>query len=163
MGIFTKILGGAIKPLAEVGGKISGHFAATKQAKIESALQIAKAKTDYKLAKLQAKTQRVLTKEQNDATYDMQVLRNREHTYADEFLIASMMLIFFMHFVTYTQPYMRSGWQAMGYDGEIVHTDARPADVIRHMACTAAAEALIGEVAPTPLEEGLRRTIAWHS
>ncbi len=52
--------------------------------------------------------------------------------------------------------------QAMGYDGEIVYEPARPADVRRHCAGVAHARAVLGEVAPTPLAQGLARTVSWY-
>ncbi len=52
--------------------------------------------------------------------------------------------------------------EVMGYRGEIVHADPRPADVRRHCADVTRARALIGEVARTSLAEGLRRTVDWY-
>ena len=80
-------------------------------------LEVIQAKIDFKVAKFQAKANRLLVKESNDASYDMQVLRNREHSYADEFLIGMMVLLFMMHFIPMMQPYMVEGWAAMGYTG----------------------------------------------
>lgn len=50
----------------------------------------------------------------------------------------------------------------VAYDGGIEYQPTRPADVRRHCAGVEAARALIGEVAPTPLEAGLAKTIAWY-
>jgi len=52
--------------------------------------------------------------------------------------------------------------RAMGYQGEIVHAPARVADVRRHRADVAKAEELIGKVARTDLDNGLRRTVDWY-
>ncbi len=52
--------------------------------------------------------------------------------------------------------------QAMGYDGEIVYEPARPADVRRHCAGVGRARAVLGEIAPTPLAQGLARTVSWY-
>lgn len=51
---------------------------------------------------------------------------------------------------------------ALDYTGEIDWQPQRTADVRRHMAGVEKAEAMIGEVAPTQLEDGLRKTIAWY-
>lgn len=51
---------------------------------------------------------------------------------------------------------------ALGYKGEIDRQPARPADVRRHLAGVEKARALIGEVAPTRLEEGLSTTVEWY-
>jgi UDP-glucose 4-epimerase len=50
----------------------------------------------------------------------------------------------------------------LDWDGGIAQEPARPADVLRHCAGVARAEALVGPLATTPLEEGLRSTVAWY-
>lgn len=52
--------------------------------------------------------------------------------------------------------------RVMGYGGEIRYDTARVADVKRHLSGVERARGLIGEVAPTSLEEGLRRTVEWY-
>ncbi|MCG8544525.1 MAG: GDP-mannose 4,6-dehydratase [Alphaproteobacteria bacterium] len=51
---------------------------------------------------------------------------------------------------------------ALGYSGEIDWRPARTADVRRHLAGVDKARALIGEVAPTKLEDGLLKTVEWY-
>jgi UDP-glucose 4-epimerase len=50
----------------------------------------------------------------------------------------------------------------LGYEGEIDWRPERTADVRRHMAGVAKAVATIGPLAPTRLEDGLKRTIDWY-
>ncbi|MBC7952307.1 MAG: GDP-mannose 4,6-dehydratase [Rhodospirillaceae bacterium] len=50
----------------------------------------------------------------------------------------------------------------VAYDGDIDYLPTRPADVRRHWAGVDAATALIGDVAPTQLDVGLAKTIAWY-
>lgn len=50
----------------------------------------------------------------------------------------------------------------LGWNGEIQHAPARPADVRRHCADVRAAAAVIGELAPTPLDDGLASTVKWY-
>jgi UDP-glucose 4-epimerase len=50
-----------------------------------------------------------------------------------------------------------------GYSGEILHAPPRVADVRRHRADVARAEALLGPVARTELREGLEQTYGWHA
>jgi UDP-glucose 4-epimerase len=50
----------------------------------------------------------------------------------------------------------------LGWEGGIDHQPARAADVLRHCAGVARAEALIGPLATTPLAEGLARTVDWY-
>ncbi|MEO6317250.1 MAG: NAD-dependent epimerase/dehydratase family protein [Acidimicrobiales bacterium] len=49
-----------------------------------------------------------------------------------------------------------------GWTGPIERAPARPADVRRHCADVALAEAAIGPIATTSLEEGLAETVAWY-
>ena len=50
----------------------------------------------------------------------------------------------------------------MGWSAGIEHAPARPADVRRHCASVARAEAIIGAISVTPLEEGLAKTVDWY-
>lgn len=50
----------------------------------------------------------------------------------------------------------------LGYEGEIERLPARAADVRRHCAAVGRAEALIGTIATTPLDDGLRATVEWY-
>lgn len=52
--------------------------------------------------------------------------------------------------------------EIMGYRGEIRYGAARPADVRRHCAGVSEAVRLIGDPAPTPLADGVRRTVDWY-
>jgi hypothetical protein len=83
----------------------------------------AKAKHEVKLAKLDAKKSRFEAEAKlehkrldQEADYDMQVLKNRENSFADEIIIAVWMVIFIAHFIPALQPYMAGGWKAMGYE-----------------------------------------------
>lgn len=113
MAIWSALAGSIVKGVSGFVERRQEH------AKIKTAgkLKIASAKIEFKVAKWQARATRLAAKESNDASYDMQVLKNREHSYADEFLIGMMMLLFLMHFVPVMQPYMVKGWAAMGYSG----------------------------------------------
>lgn len=50
----------------------------------------------------------------------------------------------------------------LGYTGDIDWQPQRTADVRRHMAGVDKAKAMIGEVAPTRLEDGLLKTVEWY-
>ncbi len=52
--------------------------------------------------------------------------------------------------------------RVMHYSGDIRHEQARKADVMRHCADIAKAKALIGDIATTTLEDGLRKTVDWY-
>ena len=51
---------------------------------------------------------------------------------------------------------------ALGYTGEIDWQPARTADVRRHLAGVEKVKEMIGDIAPTRLEDGLLRTIDWY-
>lgn len=50
----------------------------------------------------------------------------------------------------------------LGWRGPVEHRPGRPADVHRHVADVSRAEGLIGPIATTPLEVGLRYTADWY-
>lgn len=52
--------------------------------------------------------------------------------------------------------------KAMGYDGEIVYTEQRTADVRRHISDSSKFDALLGGLNITPLGEGIARTVTWY-
>ncbi len=107
----SAIIGGVAKMGAELGSAYFAH----KTAKEGGKLKIAQGKIDLKMAKISGQIARVKQKETNDTDYDMQVLRNRQTTWADEILILVTISIWLMHFIPDTQPYMADGWAAMGY------------------------------------------------
>ena len=59
-------------------------------------------------------------------------------------------------------PLVRTVAELAGWNGPIEEAPARPADVRRHCADVTRAEAVIGPIATTPLEEGLATTVAWY-
>jgi UDP-glucose 4-epimerase len=50
----------------------------------------------------------------------------------------------------------------LGWQGVIEQRPARLADVARHCADVSRAEALLGPLRVTPLDDGLAHTVAWH-
>lgn len=109
--------GGLIGKVVDGVATVTTSYNARKQAKQEGAVTLAMKKMELKFAKIERKIGVVRQKEQNDSDYDMQVLRNRQTTWADEVLIVITLGIWLMHFIPQTQPYMASGWEAMGYNG----------------------------------------------
>lgn len=86
-------------------------------ADIKGRVEIHEAKKDLKLAKIKAETEQVAQESEQASNYDMQVLRNRAKSPTDDILIASYIVLYAAHFIPATQPYMLSGWKAMGYQG----------------------------------------------
>ena len=85
-------------------------------ARLDNKTKIIQAKGELTLARINAKREQVEKSEKNDKDYDMQVLRNRNNTWADEALIVMWIIVFAAHFVPHTQNYMAGGWAAMGYN-----------------------------------------------
>ncbi|WP_394131646.1 hypothetical protein [Shewanella maritima] len=96
---------------------LTGGYRERKRIAAENAADIAKAEISQKIAKINAKTERLKQRESNDNDYDMQVLQNRRDSLMDEIVIGVFLCLFLMHFVPALQPYMTGGWLAMGYDG----------------------------------------------
>lgn len=57
---------------------------------------------------------------------------------------------------------MRVICEQLGYKGEILYQEGRKADVKRHCAGIGQATALMGSVAITGIEEGIRQTVDWY-
>ena len=51
---------------------------------------------------------------------------------------------------------------ALGVQTDVIHAPARPGDVRRHCAAMERAAAILGFDARTPLDDGLRETVAWY-
>ncbi|MDO6426219.1 hypothetical protein Q4489_04305 [Thalassotalea sp. 1_MG-2023] len=113
MGFFTKILDFFTAPIAD----LTGSYRERKRIAAEMAAEVATAEVKLKLAKINAKASREENKENNDISYDMQVLINRSETFMDGFIILVVFSIWIAHFIPGLQPIMAEGWRAMGYKG----------------------------------------------
>ena len=107
------ILGGLGKSIVDGVSGWANRRAERKAVQAKGKIEIQQAKIAFKVAKWQSRERQVLAKEENDASYDMQVLRNRDKTWADELIIIVFYAIFLMHFIPVTQPYMLEGWEAL--------------------------------------------------
>lgn len=92
-----------------------GSWSARKEVAAKSAARIAEAKVDFKVAKFEARAERERRELSMDGDYDMMVLKNKDRTFADEIVIGTFLTTYAAHFIPKTQPYMASGWSAMGY------------------------------------------------
>ena len=104
-----------IGPIMKLGTSLASDWSARKTVKEQSKILIAEKEVDLKIAKIDAAIKRQTTELARDNDYDMQVLRNRDKTYADEAIIFLWFAVFIAHFLPYTQPYMAEGWSSMGY------------------------------------------------
>ena len=113
MSLLTSIFSFFTNPIAD----LTGGYRERKRIASEMAAQIATAECNLRLAKFKAEENRLISTENNDTDYDMQVLKNRKNTYMDEIIITFFLTLFAMHFLPSTQPIMLQGWVAMGYKG----------------------------------------------
>ncbi len=113
MSLLKSIIAFFTNPIAD----FTGSYRERKRIASEMAASIATAEGNLKIARLTAETNRLISTENNDTDYDMQVLKNRKNTYMDEIIITFFLVLFAMHFFKQTQPIMQSGWLAMGYQG----------------------------------------------
>ena len=106
--------------IASIGKKVytkyneaSERATKLKTMKAEGKFKIEKAKLDFKLAKLNAESERIEKESELDATYDVMALRQKKHTYVDEFIAVSVFGMLFLTFIPQTQETMNRGWQAL--------------------------------------------------
>ena len=108
MNIFG-LIGSIVKPVT----KVFQTDAKTKQIKVEGKHKIEQAKIDLEVAKLTAQSKKEARQYEGDMSYDMQVLKNRRETIADEVIIFGFCLILLLTFVPATQGAMGIGWKAL--------------------------------------------------
>ncbi|WP_299002336.1 hypothetical protein [uncultured Shewanella sp.] len=113
MGIFTSILNFFTNPIAD----LAGSYRERKRLAAESAKMLVDAEIKLKISKLEAKARRFEQTANNDADYDMQVLKNRNESLMDNFIIIIFSALLIAHFISTLQPYIAKGWLAMGYRG----------------------------------------------
>lgn len=114
--------------IAEFAGQIVGRYQARKKAKQAAAARIEQNRADLEVTRIEAEIARAKRTDIADADYDLQVLRNRERSWADEVLIAIFAGIFILPFIDALQAIwsgkllglagaVADGWRAHGYDG----------------------------------------------
>lgn len=99
--------------IASVVGNAWGTYQERKTQAKQVEAELSKDRLAYKKAKIQAKTDRLLAKSTNDQNYDMQVLKNRQHTWLDEVLGIAIIAMTALAFVPGAQEYVKAGWQAV--------------------------------------------------
>ncbi len=123
-------------PIATIlgaAGDAFGAYQGRKAAAEAGARRLALKKIDVKVARLEAKENRLRERGKADAEYDLQVLRNRDTTKMDEFLILFFAAIFALPFLNAIilaltcavgscvdlglDDAIHAGWRAHGYDG----------------------------------------------
>ena len=115
--------------IAGLAGEVIGRFQARKKAKQAAAARIEQKRADLEVTKIEAEISRAKRMDTADVDYDIQVLRNRERSWADEVLIAIFAGIFILPFADALQQAIwggellglagavADGWRAHGYDG----------------------------------------------
>jgi hypothetical protein len=107
MSLFTSIL----SPLSS----LASSWSERRTTKLKGKIKLEEAKWDLKVARVKSKAQEVMIENTRDFDYDLQVLKNRNNTIADEIIICLWVVVFALHFIPSTQGLMASGWEAMGY------------------------------------------------
>ncbi len=113
MGWLKSVFSLLTDPIAD----LTGGYRERKRIAAEMAADVARAENNFKIAQFNAKAKRLEQVEQNDADYDLLVLKNRDKTIMDEVIILFFLGLFICHFIPAMQPYMAEGWKAMGYKG----------------------------------------------
>jgi len=118
MNILFDLIGSIAKPIINIFQTDSE----TKRIKIEGKHKIQQGKINLKISNINAKISKIKataketqTNSENNMTYDMQVLRNRNRTLMDEFLMIWAISLVTAHFIPGLQKHMALGWEAMGY------------------------------------------------
>lgn len=104
--------------LGSISTAISSGYKAkkeTEQQQIKAKKDVILAEGELALAKIKGKIAAVERRDNQTHDYDMLVLKNRNNTVADEFIIVLWFSVFVFHFLPWTQPFMGKGWIAMGY------------------------------------------------
>lgn len=109
LGFITK-LGKVVYDKYKESSKRSAELSKIKMA---GEFEIAKAKSQLKIAKMVANTEQVKRESQQNLTYDMRVLKNRRETLSDELIIIGFFMILILTFVPQTQHSMIIGWEAL--------------------------------------------------
>ena len=107
--MFSKVLSFITNPFAD----IVGGWQARKTIAAETAANEAVAESNLKIARFNAKAERIKTQDSSDMSYDMQVLMNRAMGIMDDILIACCLVIVGLHFVPDYAPVMLDGWVAL--------------------------------------------------
>lgn len=107
--MWESILGFISKPLTSWIEKREDR----KYMKTEGNLEIAKAKVAFKVAQYKSQADRLMQNDSTDAEYDRVAQSERRYTYADEVLIAAVIILVACHFIIPGS--MAEGWEAMGY------------------------------------------------
>ena len=87
------IIGDLVGSVVGTVGDVVKKDQAIKEIKEKGKLDIAQAKVNLDVAKLNAQIKQQQTQAANDMTYDMQVLKNRRESFIDEFIILGFFVI----------------------------------------------------------------------
>ena len=93
--MWTQIMGG----LFSVGKSVvDGHLK-----KVESKARIEEARTEATIKQIESSAQ-------NEANYDLEALRQTQHSWKDEFALVIVVFPFIGAFLPWTQEYVEAGW-----------------------------------------------------
>ena len=99
--------------IGNIASKVTGVMEKKEEFKMlqaENAYKMAEAKGRLALAKVEAESQMVTAQSQNDASYDMVALKQKEKTIMDEVLAFTILFVFVGAFIPGLQPYIFRGF-----------------------------------------------------
>lgn len=106
----------SLNPIKWIVGAAGDAFGTWQERKAQAKKiegEIAGKRLEYKKAKFDAKINRLTARGRRDMSYDMQVLKNRQHTWLDEFIGVAIVGITLCAFLPWTAPYVKEGWQSV--------------------------------------------------
>ena len=82
---------------------LASDYIATKKTKVESEARIDAARTE-------ARIQQIARATEGEINYDLEALRQTQHSWKDEFALCIVVFPFIGAFLPWTQPYVEQGW-----------------------------------------------------
>ncbi|WP_231609343.1 hypothetical protein [Pseudoalteromonas sp. SWXJ133] len=79
---------------------LTGGYVERKRIAAEMTAGVARAENNFKIAQFEEKSRGCMQAEQNDADYDLLVLKNRDKTLMDEVIILFFLELFVCHFMS---------------------------------------------------------------
>lgn len=91
------------------GSIVSGLFSVGKTV-VEGQMKKAESKAKIEEARTEATIKRIEKSAESEANYDLEALRQTQHSWKDEFALVIVVFPFIGAFLPWTQEYVESGW-----------------------------------------------------
>lgn len=107
------LLGNLLGSVVDNVGGIVKKDKQIQEIKAKGRLLVEQSKIDLEVAKLKSEAKMETLRANNDAAYDLEVIRNRKESLIDELIIIGFMVIMVLTFIPATQSTMAIGWEAL--------------------------------------------------